>query len=53
VPKNLIFDFDKRSRYALFDEDYICFVYEKEMRKIHEKEIRLEAIYQRQLEQEV
>jgi hypothetical protein len=37
VPKNLIFDFDKRSRYAFFDENYICFVYEKEMRKIHEK----------------
>jgi tRNA(Phe) wybutosine-synthesizing methylase Tyw3 len=52
VPKNLIFDFDKRSRYAFFDENYICFVYEKEMRKIHEKEIRLKAIYQRQLEQE-
>jgi hypothetical protein len=52
MPKNLIFDFDKRSRYAFFDEDYICFMYEKEMRKIHEKEIKLQMIYEKQLEEE-
>jgi hypothetical protein len=52
IPKHFVRNFDKRIRYAFFDENYICFVYEKEMRKIHEKEIRLKTIYQRQLEQE-
>jgi hypothetical protein len=46
IPKHFVRNFDKRIRYAFFDENYICFVYEKEMRKIHEKEIRLKTIYQ-------
>ena len=52
IPKYFVRNFDKRSRYAIFDHEYLKIMYDKEMRNIYRKEKELEMAYKKQLEEE-
>jgi hypothetical protein len=52
ISKYFVRNFDKRSRYAIFDHEYLKIMYDKEMRNIYRKEKELEMAYKKQLEEE-
>lgn len=52
IPKYFVHGFDKKSRYALFDTEYLTMMCKKEMRNIFAKEKELEMAYKKQLAEE-